>query len=137
PDFHVKVRPASLLQVLDNLVHNACYWVGTMAEGKPRRIAVVLAGEENRILVADTGPGIAEETANHVFEPFFTMRGGGKGLGLHISAELMRNLHGRLRLAGPEDTHLVPAWATGASVVAEFDPVVRMEQCGEEEIHGA
>jgi C4-dicarboxylate-specific signal transduction histidine kinase len=136
-DFLVKVRPASLVQVLDNLVHNACYWVGTMGEGAPRRIAILLVPEDNRILVVDSGPGIAEETANHVFEPFFTMRAGGKGLGLHISAELMRNLHGRLRLAGPEDAPRVPAWATGAALVAEFDPGVRVAEAAEEAERGA
>ncbi len=85
----------------------------------------------------DTGPGIAEETANHVFEPFFTMRAGGKGLGLYISAELMRNLQGRLRLAGADDGHLVPAWATGAALVAVFDPGVRVGASAEEGERGA
>jgi signal transduction histidine kinase len=136
-DFQVKVRPASLVQVLDNLVHNASYWVGVLAEGAPRRVGIMLVPEENKILVIDTGPGIAEETANHVFEPFFTMRAGGKGLGLHISAELMRNLHGRLRLAGAYDGHLVPSWATGAALVAEFDSSVRMGASAEEGERGA
>jgi C4-dicarboxylate-specific signal transduction histidine kinase len=108
-----------------------------MAGGMPRRLAVILVGEENRILVVDTGPGISEEAANHVFEPFFTMRAGGKGLGLHISSELMRNLHGRLRLASPDDSHLIPPWASGAAVVAEFDPSVRADGCAEGEDRGA
>jgi C4-dicarboxylate-specific signal transduction histidine kinase len=135
-DFLLKVRPSSLVQVLDNIVHNACYWVGVQAEGCPRRVAILLAGEEDGILVADTGPGIPTEAASHVFDPFFTMRAGGKGLGLHISAELMRNLRGRLRLAGPEDAPLVPAWATGAVLVAEFEPGVRV-QAREEGERGA
>ena len=135
-DFLLKVRPSSLVQVLDNLVHNACYWVSVQAEGRPRRVAILLAGDEDRILVADTGPGIPAEAASHVFDPFFTMRAGGKGLGLHISAELMRNLRGRLRLAAPEDAHLIPAWATGAVLVAELEPGVRV-QTGEEGEGGA
>jgi signal transduction histidine kinase len=126
-DFLLKVRPSSLVQVLDNLVHNACYWVSVQAEGRLRRVAILLAGEEDRILVADTGPGIPAEAATHVFDPFFTMRAGGKGLGLHISAELMRNLRGRLRLAGPEDLPIIPGWATGAILVAEFDQGVRVQ----------
>jgi C4-dicarboxylate-specific signal transduction histidine kinase len=125
-DFRVRVRPASLVQVLDNLIHNACYWVGTLPGGRDRCVGVILAPSDHRILVADTGPGVDEEAANHIFEPFFSMRAGGRGLGLHISAELMRNLGGRIRLAGPEDRHLVPAWATGAVFVAEFDPATRI-----------
>lgn len=135
-DFTVKVRPASLVQVLDNLVHNASYWVGARPDGRLRQIAVLLVPERDRVLVVDSGPGIAEETANHVFEPFFTMRAGGKGLGLHISAELVRNLQGRLRLAGPEDADLLPEWATGAALVIEFEPAVRVDS-GEDENRGA
>jgi C4-dicarboxylate-specific signal transduction histidine kinase len=136
-DFLVKVRPASLVQVLDNLMHNACYWVGAMAAGATRRIAILLVEEENRVLVVDTGPGIAEEPANHIFEPFFTLRAGGKGLGLYISAELMRNLRGRLRLAGSDDAHLIPSWTTGAGFVVEFDASVRVGECDEEGERGA
>ncbi|HKA98508.1 MAG TPA: ATP-binding protein [Streptosporangiaceae bacterium] len=136
-DFTVKVRPSSLVQVLDNLVHNAWYWVGTLPEGKLRRVAVLLSPNDNKILVADTGPGISEESASHVFDPFFSMRAGGKGLGLHISTELMRDIRGRLRLAGPDDTHLVPSWATGAVLVAEFDSAIRVPDVPEETPHGA
>ena len=137
-DFTLKVRPASLVQVLDNLVHNALYWVGTLAENNPRRVGVVIDADEGKILVADSGPGVGEETAAHVFDSFFSMRADGKGLGLHISTELIRNLKGRLRLAGPEDSHLIPGWATGAVFVAEFDTSVRVKDMQQEgENHGA
>lgn len=137
-DFTVKVRPASLVQVLDNLVHNAWYWVGTLAEGKPRRVGVILDADEGKILVADSGPGVPEESSAHVFDSFFSLRAGGKGLGLHISTELMRNLKGRLRLAGPEDSHLIPGWATGAVFVTEFDASIRVKGAQQEgEKHGA
>ena len=138
PDFTIKVRPASLVQVLDNLVHNAWYWVSTLPEDKPRRVGVILDADEGKILVADSGPGVPEESTAHVFESFFSMRTGGRGLGLHISTELMRNLHGRLRLAGPEDRHLIPDWATGAVFVAEFDKSVQIKNAGQQEgaMHG-
>ena len=68
-----------------------------------------------------------EESATHVIDSFFSMRSGGRGLDLHISTVLMRNLKGRLRLAGPEDDHLIPGRARGAVFVAEFDGSVRIE----------
>src|SRR5439155_25545162 len=64
-DFRVRVRPASLVQVLDNLIHNACYWLGTLAAGQDRCLGIILAPADSRILVADTGPGVDEETARH------------------------------------------------------------------------
>jgi signal transduction histidine kinase len=138
-DFVVKVRPASLVQVIDNLVHNACHWVGTLQEGKPRRVGVVLAADEERILVADSGPGIPGESAPHIFDLFFTMRAHGRGLGLYISKEVVRSMKGRLRLAGPEDMRLVPAWATGAVFVVDFAKTTRTGGVGQpgDSNHGA
>jgi signal transduction histidine kinase len=37
-----------------------------------------------RIRVSDTGPGVPEEHVEHVFDPFFTERPGGTGLGLAL-----------------------------------------------------
>src|SRR5829696_160008 len=37
-----------------------------------------------RIHVSDTGPGVPEENAEHIFDPFFTRRPGGTGLGLAL-----------------------------------------------------
>jgi C4-dicarboxylate-specific signal transduction histidine kinase len=107
--------------VLDNLVANACFWTARNPDGDERRLGIILSAPDGRLVVADSGPGVHEEIAGHIFEPFTTMRADGKGLGLHISAELMKNLGGRLRLACDEDDHLIPAWATGASFVLEFD----------------
>ena len=38
--------------------------------------------------VVDNGPGVSPDVAEHVFEPFFTTRADGTGLGLYISREL-------------------------------------------------
>src|SRR6059058_2749215 len=62
-DFNVTARPASLVQVLDNLVHNACYWLGTQPAGLPRRLQIVLDGSRSRLLVADNGPGVHAEAS--------------------------------------------------------------------------
>jgi len=124
-DFEVRCRPASLVQVLDNLVHNACYWTATVAKRAVRRIELLLDADERRIFVADSGPGIHDEAREHLFDPFFTMKAGGKGLGLYISAELVASFGGRLRPAFDEERVSLPDWAKGAVMVLEFTPKAR------------
>jgi PAS domain S-box-containing protein len=51
-----------------------------------------------RLTVADSGPGIAREDIERIFEPFFTRKPGGVGLGLWASAEIVRNHHGAIRV---------------------------------------
>jgi signal transduction histidine kinase len=119
-DFEARCRPASLVQVLDNLVHNACYWTGTVPKHAVRRISVLIDADERRTLVVDSGPGIHEEAKEHMFDPFFTMKAGGKGLGLYISAELAAHCGGALRTASDEERLSLPDWAKGAAMVLEF-----------------
>ncbi|MDB5931468.1 MAG: sensor histidine kinase [Polaromonas sp.] len=89
---------ANLLeQVLLNLLTNAFDAVSDV--GQPH---VLLRGEIDgdavRIEVHDNGPGIAEHVAPHLFEPFYSTKeqGRGLGLGLAISADIVRKLGGTL-----------------------------------------
>ena len=51
------------------------------------------------IAVADTGPGIAPEVAERLFQPFVTSKAGGLGLGLSICRELVEAHGGRLTVS--------------------------------------
>ena len=73
-----------IYRALDNLFRNAC--AAMNASGKVR--IVVRSGE---IDVEDSGPGIAPENLQRIFEPFFSTRG--SGLGLAIVRDIMRR-HG-------------------------------------------
>lgn len=73
------VEPKSFLSAVDNLIRNAVYW----AEKKVR----VSLREKNgwvEITVEDDGPGIPEDEWERVFEPFFSKRKDGSGLGLSV-----------------------------------------------------
>ncbi len=130
-DWSIRARPTPFLQILDNLVHNACSWVTGLPDDAPRRIGVVLRPDLARVLVVDTGPGIDAEAAPHIFDPFFSMKAGGKGLGLYISAELSTRLNCALRLATEEDREDLPAWVTGAVFVLDVVPGARASKGSE------
>ena len=46
----------------------------------------------------DSGPGISEENLRHVFDPFFTRREGGIGLGLTIVQQIVQVHHGEIEV---------------------------------------
>ncbi|MEL7088621.1 MAG: ATP-binding protein [Planctomycetota bacterium] len=75
----VTADPELLHQALLNLVRNAA---DAMAERGGGRLT--LAVESNRVVVADTGPGLPDQVIDRIFNPFFTTRSTGTGLGLAI-----------------------------------------------------
>lgn len=91
-----QLDPSQMQRALDNLIINAIQ--NTPAGGT---IAVDAGRRDDRLLlrVADTGPGIAEDLRERLFEPFVTGRADGTGLGLAIVREIARNHHGHVRLA--------------------------------------
>jgi signal transduction histidine kinase len=91
-----QLDPSQMQRALDNLIINAIQ--NTPAGGT---IALDAGRRDDRLLlrVADTGPGVAEDVRERLFEPFVTGRADGTGLGLAIVREIARNHHGRVRLA--------------------------------------
>jgi two-component system sensor histidine kinase PilS (NtrC family) len=75
-----------------NLALNAVQWAGQGGRVEVQVDAVdtdllaprLGAARAVRVRVSDTGPGVPEENAEHIFDPFFTRRPGGTGLGLAL-----------------------------------------------------
>jgi signal transduction histidine kinase len=86
----VRCDAAKLHQILDNLVRNAI-------EAAPPRgtVRVELASNEHTftLRIVDNGPGIAEEHQARIYEPFYTTKSMGTGLGMSIVHSLVA-LHG-------------------------------------------
>jgi len=93
-DIRIHVDPGHLHQVLTNLCQNAFDHGGeeTAVRLQVRR------GDKAAVWldVLDNGPGIAAETAEQMFEPFYTTASSGTGLGLYIARELCEINQARL-----------------------------------------
>jgi len=83
------VDPSHLRQILWNLCENAFRYA---VQGENDRVELRvgrLAGSHRPFLeVLDRGPGIEAALTDRIFEPFFTSRASGTGLGLFIAREL-------------------------------------------------
>lgn len=95
--------PGELRQLFANLVGNAIEALGT-GHGKIRIHASSSTDWRSgkaglRVVVADNGPGIPDEIRSKIFDPFFTTKGeSGTGLGLWITADIIRKYDGTMRL---------------------------------------
>ncbi|MET0542820.1 MAG: ATP-binding protein, partial [Variovorax sp.] len=96
----VMADEAALGSVLVNLMRNA---IDAMHKAPRRTLRLQARAQGGRVLleVSDTGPGIRPDILAHLFEPFVTSKpaGAGLGLGLVISAQLVRAMGGTLRAA--------------------------------------
>ncbi len=86
-----------LLQIVANLVRNAKEALKEQSSADRRLIARIQRDDPRfQIEIADNGIGIAPEHLSRVFEFGFTTKAEGHGFGLHISANLARELGGEL-----------------------------------------
>jgi signal transduction histidine kinase len=82
-----------LTQTVMNLLLNALEATG---EGGSISVRIGQADGVATVAVSDSGPGLGAEQIDHLFEPFYTTKTDGTGLGLAVSRELMRSQGGDL-----------------------------------------
>ncbi len=90
PATQIRVDPSQLNQALTNLLLNGLRY----SKQQTGIASVTLEGgldhatDRPYLNVIDSGPGVADEQLDHLFEPFFTTERAGTGLGLYITREL-------------------------------------------------
>jgi two-component system NtrC family sensor kinase len=98
----VRVDDAQMRQALLNLVRNAADAVEEVGGGRvvvsTRHVADMDGDVRVEISVSDTGPGIAEDVVPKLFEPFFSTKQGGTGLGLALTHQIIREHGGVLHV---------------------------------------
>ncbi len=93
----VRADPVALEQIVHNLVGNALQALDQVPQAE-RRLDISLGTHAGHgvLTVRDSGPGIADEALSHLFEPFYTTKRGGLGLGLSLCDTLAQAMNGRL-----------------------------------------
>jgi two-component system sensor kinase FixL len=92
----VNINEIQIQQVVMNLVRNG---VEAMAASEKRDLTIKTALDHEdavEIAISDTGPGLAEEVEERLFQPFVTTKAGGMGIGLSISHSIVEAHGGRL-----------------------------------------
>jgi PAS domain S-box-containing protein len=87
-----------LQQVIFNLVRNASDAMGSVND-RPRELVIRTEQEGTdrvRLSVKDAGVGFTDEVVDKLFQPFYTTKNGGMGIGLHVSQSIIEAHHGRL-----------------------------------------
>jgi two-component system CheB/CheR fusion protein len=137
----LRANPAQLRQVVMNLITNASEAIGdrdgviriatehvTVTRELPDTASERLPeGDYLQLVVSDTGRGMTAETKARVFDPFFTTRQAGHGLGLSVVQGVVRSLDGIIQIASAPDQGTTfriflpcaghPAPATGSASV--------------------
>ncbi len=89
-----------LEQVMVNVLRNS---LDAVSQSSERKIEIMIRPSDDRIVIVvrDSGPGIAPDDLERLFEPFFSRKQDGKGLGLGLSLSLaiVKDFGGTIRMA--------------------------------------
>ncbi len=95
----VRVDSVQIEQVLINLLRNALDALSDLAP-EDRKLVITSGMQADGMVyvsVQDNGSGITSKAMEHLFDPFFSTKDSGMGMGLAISQTIMSNHHGKIR----------------------------------------
>jgi signal transduction histidine kinase len=92
----VEIDPERMRQVIINLIENATHALADASGVRRIVVGTRIAAETLRLEVADTGPGIPEDVLPKVFEPLFSTKSFGTGLGLPLVKRIIEQHNGAI-----------------------------------------
>jgi two-component system sensor histidine kinase FlrB len=98
PDVLILGNKTALAGALQNLIQNS---IQVKPEGAVIKLSAIRQNDNNNIVamtVTDNGPGIERETAKRIFEPFYTTKSQGTGLGLAVVKAVAQSHHGKVSM---------------------------------------
>jgi signal transduction histidine kinase len=95
---------AALIEAMAlNILNNAAEAMKQMETGKKIVVTSSVEGESVVLTISDSGPGIAPDVKNKIFDPYFTTKSDGTGIGLSLSHRIVTDHGGTLTVT---DSHL-------------------------------
>lgn len=91
----VSIDTTELSEIFTNLITNSLYWLKSVDE-RERNIRVLVERKPNgslEIIFSDTGPGIESKYKDQIFEPYFSRKPEGHGLGLCLVGEIVHDYY--------------------------------------------
>jgi C4-dicarboxylate-specific signal transduction histidine kinase len=91
----VTVDQAEIQEVIVNMLQNSLYWLRQVPQGH-RKVAICVrrkSADEVEIVFSDSGPGVKAAVRDAIFDPYFSTRPDGVGLGLTIAGEIVNEYY--------------------------------------------
>ncbi len=110
---NVKLNKREIIQMILNLVRNAFE-----AMEKGGRLTLITKKEDGKVhlFIKDTGIGISKEILDKLFQPFFTTKEGGTGLGLAVTKSVIEKHHAQMEIESVE--------GSGTTFIVIFKPIM-------------
>jgi signal transduction histidine kinase len=92
-----EMRPENFYCMLQILTSNSLDWIKG-SEAPRIRLTLRVANDRCELVFSDSGPGVSPDLAERIFDPLFSRKEGGRGMGLTIARQMIEAHGGRIGL---------------------------------------